>query len=346
MTIPHYLGAVRVGEQQLAEAFKQVSERHSREFEISKECFKFSEWSTGHIETLQPPIKQYGMEENLTLEQLRGSLFHGSRVGSLGLLHDLQDLNVMANALRTNYTILHQGVVSLKDEPFEKVVDDLGEQVNKEINWLCTQIKLKSPQVLTVPPNLPQEAVASRPKTVSPAVMPDQIWSPLMGALLTLVVGALSVIFGRVWLFPSLGPTIYLQTEKPADPSARFYNVVLGHLLGLAAGFAAVFLLGAYNDPVPLVDKQITWARVGAAVVALGLTSLLTLLLRAQHPPAGATTLLTALGSIKTTQDAINLTIGVLIVSTIGELIRKMRTSSLTHQITVEPKVPSKAGKI
>jgi hypothetical protein len=103
-----------------------------------------------------------------------------------------------------------------------------------------------------------------------------------------------------------------------------------------------VFLLNAYNDPVPLVDHRITWARVGAAVVALGLT----LLFKAEHPPAGATTLLTALGSIKTLQDAINLTTGVLIAAAAGEVIRRMRTGYLTHDVAIQPNVPSKAGKI
>ena len=180
--IPHYLGAVKIGEQQLAEAFKMISERHSRESEISKECYKFSEWATGHVVTLQPFVEQYGMRENLSLEQLRGSLFQGSRIGSLGLLHDLQDLSVMTNALRTNYTILHQATASIKDEAFEKVSDDLGEQVNKEITWLCTQIKIVSPQAVTVPPNLAQETAASMPKWPSAAAFPDQAWAPLMSA--------------------------------------------------------------------------------------------------------------------------------------------------------------------
>ena len=80
-------------------------------------------------------------------------------------------------------------------------------------------------------------------------------------------------------------------------------------------------------------------------MVALALTLLLTLLLKAQHPPAGATTLLTALGSIKTAQDAISLAIGVLIVAIAGELLRKTRTSTLT-QMTVAPKIPPKEGKM
>jgi len=120
---------------------------------------------------------------------------------------------------------------------------------------------------------------------------------------------------------------------------------VLGHLLGLGAGFAGVFLFNAFNDPVTLMDKQLTWARLGAAVMALALTLLLNMLFKAQHPPAGATTLLTALGSIKTPQDATSLMIGVLIIAVAGEIVRKMRTSRAT-QLTVQPKVPAKAGKI
>jgi hypothetical protein len=59
------------------------------------------------------------------------------------------------------------------------------------------------------------------------------------------------------------------------------------------------------------------------------------------HPPAGATTLLTALGSIKTAQDALNLTVGVLIIAIVGECIRKTRTGTVT-QLMVEPKIPLK----
>lgn len=343
--IAHYLGALQVGEQQLAESFKMVGERHSREPEPREMCSEFSQWATGHVQALKPFIDKYGAQENLKLEQLRGSLFHGARIGSLGLLHDYQALSVLANALRTNYTILQQAAMSIQDKEMTKMAIDTGDHVNREIEWLCTQIKLISPQAVTVPPNLPQETVASRPKYPTPAAIPDQIWAPLMGGLLTLIVGGVSLLAGMVWLFPSLGPTVYLQTQRPADPASRFYNVVVGHLLGLVTGFIGIFLFNAFNDPVTLQAKQLTAGRLGAAVVAIALTLLLSLLFKAQHPPAGATTLLTALGSIQTAQDATNLTIGVLIVAIAGELIRKTRTSTLT-QMTVEPKVPAKDGKL
>lgn len=343
--LAHYLGAIQVGEQQLAESFKMVGERHSREPEPREMCYEFSQWASGHGEALKPFVDKHGAQENLKLEQLRSSLFQGARIGALGLLHDYQDLLVLTNALRTNYTILEQAAMSVHDQEMTKMAIDVGEQVNREIEWLCTQIKVISPQAVTVPPNLAQEAVASRPKYLTPAAIPDQVWAPLMGCILTLIVGGLSLLAGMAWLFPSLGPTIYLQTQKPAEPASRFLNIVLGHLLGLAAGFAGVFLFNAFNDPVTLQAKQLTAGRLGASVVALALTLLLTLLLKAHHPPAGATTLLTALGSIQTMQNSLNLMIGVLIIASAGELIRKTRTGTLT-QMTVEPKVPAKDGKL
>src|SRR5215208_6291002 len=176
--IAHYLGAIEIGEQQLAEAFKIVGERHSREPEPREMCYQFSKWATGHVEGIKPPIENYGAEENLSLDQLRGSLFQGARVGGLGLLHDYQDLSIMANALRTNYTILYEASLTLKDDDLKKICEEFGEQVNRELEWLCTQIKIVSPQAVTVPPNLAQEVVASRPKYPTPAALPDQVWAP------------------------------------------------------------------------------------------------------------------------------------------------------------------------
>ena len=82
--IAHYLGAVRVGEQQLAEAFKQVGERHSREPEPREMCHEFSRWASGHADGLEPYIQKHGAQENLKLEQLRGGMFQGARIGALG----------------------------------------------------------------------------------------------------------------------------------------------------------------------------------------------------------------------------------------------------------------------
>jgi CBS-domain-containing membrane protein len=120
---------------------------------------------------------------------------------------------------------------------------------------------------------------------------------------------------------------------------------VVGHLVGLAAGFVGVFVLGAYSDPVVLVRHQLTWGRAGAAVIALALTLLVALLLKASHPPAGATTLLVALGAFKIA-DILTVVAGVLIVAVAGELARRLRLGQLPlGPIRLEERQPAPTPK-
>ena len=65
---------------------------------------------------------------------------------------------------------------------------------------------------------------------------PEWFWSPVTAAFTTLLIGGVAVIAGQPWLFPSLGPSIFLHVHKPNLESARLYNTVMGHLIGVAAG--------------------------------------------------------------------------------------------------------------
>jgi hypothetical protein len=80
---------------------------------------------------------------------------------------------------------------------------------------------------------------ASRPDHYPPNV-PDIVWAPLAAAFLMLIVGLIGLLAHQPWLFPSLGPTAFLQAEQPKQPTACFYNTVMGHLHGLVAGILAV----------------------------------------------------------------------------------------------------------
>jgi hypothetical protein len=148
---------------------------------------------------------------------------------------------------------------------------------------------------------------------------------PVVSALLVLLVGLIGLATGRPWLGPSLGPTIILVTMSPAHPTARAWNIVGGHLGGLAAGIAAVMLLGAQSAPNPLEAGDLSAVRVAAATLAIGLTALAGIILRASHPPAAATTLLVALGAISTPPQILATIVGVLIVAVAGEFIRRYR---------------------
>lgn len=129
-----------------------------------------------------------------------------------------------------------------------------------------------------------------------------------------LIVGIIGLLAHQPWIFPSLGPTAFLQVETPEQPTARFYNTVVGHFLGLGAGYLSVALVGAQTAPVVLSTQHLTPIRVWAAVLAVGLNVLGGLLLKASHPPAAATTLLVALGGFEmTVQGALTVVAGVII---------------------------------
>ncbi|QDV34399.1 HPP family protein [Tautonia plasticadhaerens] len=158
--------------------------------------------------------------------------------------------------------------------------------------------------------------------------VPDLIWAPLAVGSLLAAIGLIGVAAGQPWLFPSLGPSAFLQAEKPGDKSARSYNTVVGHLVGLAAGVVAVLLLGASDAPGVLATRELVPIRVGAATLATVLTMLGLGLLRASHPPAAATMLLVALGGFPPTwTTAGTVAAGVLILAVLGEGVRWLRRS-------------------
>lgn len=85
----------------------------------------------------------------------------------------------------------------------------------------------------------------------------------------------------------------FRPTTRPASPR----NTIIGHLIGILAGYFSLFVTGLINAP-PALSTGITVPRIIAAALALGLTSGLMVLLKAPHPPAGATTLIVALSII------------------------------------------------
>ncbi len=146
----------------------------------------------------------------------------------------------------------------------------------------------------------------------------------LAASIVMVIVGAFSLASGRPILFASLGPTALLQIEYPEHRAARFYNTVVGHLAAATAAFLAVIVSGAQSSPV--ATRQLSPERVLAATVALGLTIVLTRLLRASHPPAASTALLIALGGFDVTlHDAATIAIGVVLVAIVGGGVRRLR---------------------
>ncbi|HEX2864325.1 MAG TPA: HPP family protein [Deinococcales bacterium] len=154
--------------------------------------------------------------------------------------------------------------------------------------------------------------------------VPALVWGPLTSALLMLAAALLALATGRPLLFPSLGPTAFLHSHDPKQPAASLYNTLVGHALGLAAGYLSVFVFAAASTPALFAAHSLAPERGWASVLAIALTLLLQQLTKSYHPPAAATTLLVALGGFRPTLgDAGSVVIGVLVVALLGEVVRR-----------------------
>lgn len=324
--VAHYLGVVASLEEQLRDALVLVSERHERNYEIARGATVLAVWSAEHVRRLQPLRDRYGHLPSEAGELLRAALLSGTRVGVVGELNDISDLAVLAQKAEMTWTILVQGGRELHDNELLDVASASRDHTRRQVAWCLTMIEHEAPDAIAIVPDWSGQLAASVPKRPDAiSSMPDPIWGPLVAAGLILLVGLAGLAVGKPWLLPSLGPSAMLIALSPAHPQARAWNTLMGHLGGIAAGFAGIVLAGAANAPSPLLQGELVPARVLAATIAIALTLLVGALLRASHPPAAATTLLVALGATATADKAVSLFAGVVVVAVAGELLRRVR---------------------
>ncbi len=121
----------------------------------------------------------------------------------------------------------------------------------------------------------------------------------IVSLIITFIVGGLGFAFQQPWLFPSLGPTIFIHTVTPDQDSARPWNTFVGHAIGAAAAFLSLAIFGALDAPSAMASGHVTLARVAASATAVALTIGGQIPARAGHAPAAATTLLITLGGFR-----------------------------------------------
>lgn len=107
----------------------------------------------------------------------------------------------------------------------------------------------------------------------------------------------LAVLTDSPFVFPSLGPTAYLLFIAPLAENSSPRNTIIGHAIGLVCGYAAFILSGAAAMPFA-AHGGVYGPRILAAALSLSATGAFMVLLKAGHPPAGATTLIVSLGII------------------------------------------------
>ena len=146
----------------------------------------------------------------------------------------------------------------------------------------------------------------------------------LAGSALPLVVaGAVAALTHQPWLFPSLGPAVMLHVEKPGAPESSPRNTLVGHVVALLAGYAFLAACGLTGHG-SVLQEGVTPARIVAAAGSLAVTAAVLFLLRASHPPAGATTLIVSLGLLHTPAQLLTAALAVVLVTAVDWMYNRM----------------------
>jgi CBS domain-containing membrane protein len=132
-----------------------------------------------------------------------------------------------------------------------------------------------------------------------------------VGSLLTIALsGVLAWLLEEPLVFPSLGATAFLFFETPLAEVASIRNTIIGHAVGVLVAFGWLNVFGLVGDP-SAIATGFTAERVACVALSLGFTGGILRLLRAAHPPAGATTVIVSIGLLTQWDELLVLLAGV-----------------------------------
>lgn len=152
------------------------------------------------------------------------------------------------------------------------------------------------------------------------------VWAAFMfinGFLSIALMSLAALTMKTSFIFPSLGPTAFLFFFSPQAPSASPRHTIYGHAIGILCGYGALWATGLQQAQwAP--GTTIHLARVMAAALALASTGALMILFKAAHPPAGATTLIIALGIIIQPKNLIVIEVAVAVLTIQAIVINRL----------------------
>lgn len=150
MHLANYLGYLHEAELHLAEAFREVGEGHAEEADVYHTCNTLAKQCEAHAQMLKPYVERYGEDAPEEPDRLYHRLFDETRQGGLGLLRDLHDLYLMANACDIAWTMIGQAAQGARDVELLEAVNACEGETAIQIKWLKTRMKQAAPQALLV----------------------------------------------------------------------------------------------------------------------------------------------------------------------------------------------------
>jgi CBS-domain-containing membrane protein len=145
-----------------------------------------------------------------------------------------------------------------------------------------------------------------------------------LGGLLTIALsGALAYALKEPLVFPSLGATAFLFFETPMAEVSSPRNTITGHYIGALVATGWLFVFGLQDHPNVLVEG-FSPQRAAAVALSVACTGGILRLLRAAHPPAGATTVIVSAGLLHTASQLAGLAAGVALLTISAHLLNRL----------------------
>ena len=145
-----------------------------------------------------------------------------------------------------------------------------------------------------------------------------------VGSLLTIALsGLLAWALKEPLVFPSLGATAFLFFETPMAEVASIRNTVIGHAVGAGVAFVWLNVFGLVDEPSAIAEG-FTADRVVCVALSLGFTGGILRLLRAAHPPAGATTVIVSAGLLTSGSELLALAAGVALLTISANALNRL----------------------
>ncbi len=145
------------------------------------------------------------------------------------------------------------------------------------------------------------------------------------GSLALGVISAVAYFVQFPLLFPPLGPSAFILFRMPMSAAAAPRTVLLAHMIGLTAGFMALFAGSIFFSSGGINNSEtVTISSIVVLSLAMGLSSLAMIWMECNHPPAAATALIVAMGNITSPAHVFGLIVAVILLITLACLFNRI----------------------
>ena len=148
MHLATYVELLHKGERMLASSLEVVAAGYLDESDIFHTAHALSQINGAHIEKIEPFRGRFGAAESM--EGLGFPPIIQVRRGSIGLIHDLQELLLLGTFVDSTWTLVLQGAQACRDEDLIELCGRAQSEMSRELAWFNSRMKQAAPQALLV----------------------------------------------------------------------------------------------------------------------------------------------------------------------------------------------------